>query len=378
MKLALMTLPLGNYNYGGILQCYALSNVLKGRGHEVIVLDRRTTRPAAVMRILSKVKQWIYVNIFRIKGRYFDKKVVYRNFDDFINRHFCLSGPFYTTKALAGYFSEREFDAVIFGSDQIWRPSYMSDVTDYFGGFIPSGSDVKRIAYAASFGTDNWEYSNDETIRCRVLLKSFCGISVRESSGVKLCKDHLGAVARLLLDPVFLLDQDDYRALMSDEDRASARFALSSFLLDMTEEKECMRSLLSSALGGGSDMDISTAKYENKGKSSGSFSYPSFSTWIKAFDKGDFVFTDSYHGCVFAILFNRPFVVVANKDRGLSRFDSLLGMLGLKDRMIFSFDELESRIGTLAGPVDFSHANAVLVEKKRQSLDFLFSNLQKS
>lgn len=373
-----MTLPLGNYNYGGILQCYALSNVLKERGHEVIVLDRRTTRPAAVMRILSKVKQWIYVNIFRIKCRYFDKKIVYRNFDDFINRYFCLSGPFYTTKALGRYFRESEFDAVIFGSDQIWRPSYMSDVADYFGGFIPSGSDVTRIAYAASFGTDRWEYGDDETVECRRLLTSFCGISVRESSGVKLCKEYLGADAKLLLDPVFLLDIGEYRALMSDEDRASERFTLSSFLLDMTEEKERMKSLLSRALGIGSDMDISTKKYEDQGKVSGSFSYPSFSTWIKAFDKGDFILTDSYHGCVFAILFNRPFVVVANKDRGLSRFDSLLGMLGLKDRMIFSFDELESRIGTLAGPVDFSHANAVLAEKKRQSLDFLFSNLQES
>lgn len=373
-----MTLPLGNYNYGGILQCYALSNVLKGRGHEVIVLDRRTTRPAAVMRILSKVKQWIYVNIFRIKGRYFDKKVVYRNFDDFINRHFCLSGPFYTTKALAGYFSEREFDAVIFGSDQIWRPSYMSDVTDYFGGFIPSGSDVKRIAYAASFGTDNWEYSNDETVVCRRLLTSFCGISVRESSGVKLCKEYLGADAKLLLDPVFLLDQDDYRALMSDDDRTSERCVLSSFILDITDEKKKMKDTILKVLGGGPCNDISFNKYEEQGRLTGSFSFPSFSTWIKAFDKGDFVLTDSYHGCVFAILFNRPFVVVANKDRGLSRFDSLLGMLGLEDRMIFSFDELESRIGTLAGPVDFIHANAVLAEKKRQSLDFLFSNLQES
>ena len=80
-----------------------------------------------------------------------------------------------------------DFDAFIVGSDQVWRRLYMPDIYREYLSFA-EGWNVRRISYAASFGTEEWEYSPLETTECRRLLQKFDAVSVREASGVSLCK----------------------------------------------------------------------------------------------------------------------------------------------------------------------------------------------
>ena len=94
-----------------------------------------------------------------------------------------------------------DFDAVIVGSDQVWRKGYNDDrKSNFFLDFI-TNKKTKKIAYAASFGVDFWGYSPQETKRYSELIKKFDGISVREDSGQKLCKEYLGVEATHVLDP---------------------------------------------------------------------------------------------------------------------------------------------------------------------------------
>ena len=102
--------------------------------------------------------------------------------------------------------------------------------------------------------------------------------------------------------------------------------------------------------------------------------YPKVEQWLKGFADSDFVLTDSFHGMVFSIIFEKPFVVVANKQRGMSRFVALLSLLGLEDRLILDSEEVNFE--NISTNIDFADAKRRLSELKNLSLQFLTSNLE--
>ena len=100
--------------------------------------------------------------------------------------------------------------------------------------------------------------------------------------------------------------------------------------------------------------------------------FPPIEQWIKGFMDADFVVTDSFHGTVFSIIFNKPFVAIVNKERGAARFTSLLNMFGLSDRLVYSIDDIEK---IYSKSIDYDHVNDVLRSKRIESLEFIYSNL---
>lgn len=99
------------------------------------------------------------------------------------------------------------------GSDQVWRPRYAKELGPYFFSFL-EGTAARRIAYAASFGTAECEYTREERERCARLLAEFEGVSVRERTGIGQCRDYFGRDdTRQVLDPTLLLTAEDYRPL---------------------------------------------------------------------------------------------------------------------------------------------------------------------
>ena len=103
--------------------------------------------------------------------------------------------------------------------------------------------------------------------------------------------------------------------------------------------------------------------------------FPAVEEWLDCFDKADFVLTDSFHGTVFSIIFNKPFLSVGNKDRGLIRFTSLLSLFGLEDRLIFSKKDLTGVLLHNMLKIDYPKINETKSVLKEQSIDFLKQNL---
>lgn len=186
MRICILTQPL-HTNYGGLLQAYALQAILKQMGHEVWTEDRKWKRP-----LIVNVKQLI-ARLIKYKGLYYptDRQEQYmaQKTIPFIRKYITTTEPISsnTKKELRKY----HFDAYLVGSDQVWRPIYSYCLSNYFLDFT-IGQHVKRIAYAASFGTSKWEFTEGQTTRCAALAKQFDAISVREDSGVVLCKKILG------------------------------------------------------------------------------------------------------------------------------------------------------------------------------------------
>ena len=236
MKIGILTLPL-HTNYGGILQAYALQTVLERMGHEVCLIEKKR-KPFRLplwkaplvygKRVLKNLAGHPYPIFYEQKVNR-EEPITRQNTDLFIKR--------YIKRRIVNDFSElkeSDFDAIVVGSDQIWRPKYFNgNIEDAYLKFA-EGWNIKRIAYAASFGTDEWEYTAAQTKECARLLKQFDAVSVREASGVDLCRKHFGVEARHVLDPTMLLTAEDYIRLFETAGTPKSPGTLLCYILDET------------------------------------------------------------------------------------------------------------------------------------------------
>lgn len=368
MKIAFIIFPI-HPSHGCILQTYALQQILMREGHEVTIIDRKWDKPG----LLSCVKSLAKVMIKRISGKEaFLKskidKLLMSELNQFVEAHIKNRRIYYTNPR----FDElKDFEAFIVGSDQTWRPKYVSDVTYYYLGFIPKDANVKRIAYAPSFGTDEWEYSSELTSYCKNLIQRFNAVSVREESGVGLCKEKYNIEAKHVLDPTMLLTKDDY--LKATELSSSYDNIASYYLLDRSAEKMAIVDQVCNTLGL-TPQRINT-ETENANAPLRERVAPSIEKWIGGFAHSKFIIADSFHATVFAILFNKPFITIANTGRGLARFLSLLSMMGLERRLLYSIDDLTADL--INEEIDWNSVNERLSHKRQLSIDFLHNNLNK-
>ena len=361
MKIAILTLPL-HTNYGGILQAYALQTTLNGFGHEVKVLQKQryNSYPLST-RVKHGIHQLIngilklempeYVDVQHLVNKKKKEfKICSRYTQSFIDTYisYQLIQSLYDIK-------EGEFDAIVVGSDQIWRQLYFTGmweapISDAFLKFT-RGWDIKRVAYAPSFGLDNIsEYPSDVIHDCTEMLKSFDAVSVREYSGINICSSFFDTKAMVVVDPTMLLDKEDYISLINDSQRCNGNLLV--YVLDCNEKTD--RLVYDIASKYNIQPFFVNSKIDNQSASLNDRIQPPVEQWLKGFRDADFVITDSFHACVFSIIFNKPFVVMGNKERGMARFESLLMMFNQQHRLITTTHNIDEAIITQKPNVDLT------------------------
>ncbi|MBQ3245432.1 MAG: polysaccharide pyruvyl transferase family protein [Bacteroidales bacterium] len=377
MKIAILTQPLKT-NYGGILQAYALQTILSRSGHSVTVINRRHKWEVGekmslfvlLLRMASFIKTIVRKWILRRRGYVlmspfspdYHSRLTEQDPLPFVRRHINLSRKIFTSEALNEYLKHKEFDAYVVGSDQVWRPCYSPCITDFFLKEVPLSPTVLRIAYAASFGTDVWEFSEEETTECAALARDFDAISVREQSGIQMCKKYLGVKAVHLLDPTLLLDVEDYISLIERADTKRNSGNLFCYILDENPDADKILSSLQNDGYRPYYAGLDPMKYNI-----------SVEQWLRNFYDAALIVTDSFHACVFSILFKKPFVVLRNEDRGTARLDSLLGIFGLEDCAVESYNEYVERRDLIAKAYDNDRVAEVLDDWRGKTNDFLKS-----
>lgn len=332
MRIGIITLPL-HVNYGGIMQSYALQTVLEQMGHSAWVIDKEVVPELTLKQIIRKIPLRLIKKYFLQENITMWPKQHYQH-EDYVQRCSLTRDFIFTNINLRKCHSLRdirknEFDAFIVGSDQVWRPSYFiawGDISDAFLGFAENWN-VKRISYAASFGSDEWEYSVLETIACKNLARKFDTISVRERNGIALCREHLNINSEFVLDPTFLLQDTDYCKLLPNK-HTPIQNKLFCYVLDETEDKITLVNKISA------DKKL-TPFYINKDISaSGNTPYQPVEKWLSSFRDSDFIITDSFHACVFSVIFHKPFICFNNEGRGAARFQIFKEELNLSDNII--------------------------------------------
>ena len=226
-----------------------------------------------------------------------------------------------------------DLDAIVVGSDQIWRCVFHDSKEKLYNAFLAFAQDwnIKRIAYAASLGVSFWEYDSVKTAHCKTLVNKFNAVSVREKSGVTLCKEHLGIEVEHVLDPTLLLNKEHYLRLIKGDEANEASQKIVVYMLDKTPYKKQMIKHLSNVLG--LDVYDASANPDDIYASLEKRIQPPVEQWLHAFSVAEYVITDSFQACVFSLLFEKEFIVIGNENRGMERFASLLSVAQIEDRL---------------------------------------------
>ena len=377
MKVAILTHQLYT-NYGGILQNYALQVALRKLGVDAETLDYYKGLPlkSKFLSVGKRVLLYILGRNIIVKAwpSRSERKIIAANTRRFVAKYIKTT-PVFSFSQLKHYPYER-YDTVIVGSDQVWRPRYVGAVEVFFLSSCV-GKRIKRIAYAASFGVEYWEFSRRQTKKCAYLAQYFDAISVREDFGVDMCRQNLGVEAKHVLDPTMLLNAVDYeRLVLAEHEETSGQKKMMTYLLDPTDDKWLIVQSVCQKKHIEPNVIVPKRKFEEVG-SKGLLQcvFPPITTWLKGFMDAEFVVTDSFHGMVFSVIFNKPFVVIGNKQRGMSRFRSLLSMLELEDRLIITSSELSEHHFS---PIDYVRVNIIIEQKREESFAFLRNALFQS
>lgn len=347
MKVAILTQPL-HTNYGGTLQAYALQKVLINLGHEPETINYRSKikRPLFIRVVLSKIKRIVLCRKITFDFTTQDRINIRKHHQSFIDTRLNYSEEINGTEGLRDYILKNNYGAVIIGSDQTWRPIYSPRIDSFFLDFLSDVNDIKKMAYAASFGTDKWEFTESQTNLFKLLLSKFDYVSVRESSGVKLCSEKFGLKAELVLDPTLLLTFEDYTHLLDNDYINLHKGKVFSYVLDENYDKKNFIDTVASTLRTTSfytyPKKITKDEYVIRNYSE--YEYPPIEYWISSFKAAEFIVTDSFHGTVFSIIFNKPFIAIANEERGKARFTSLLEMFGLERRLVSNLNDVDLKL----------------------------------
>ena len=373
MKIGILTQPLHN-NYGGLLQCFALQTVLKRMGHEPWVIERVSWKEQSWLNSAKNIVKFILGKSDCLLSNRLQKDIS-RYTHSFVETNISpRTLKCYTSYSLKQECTKMDFGGYVVGSDQVWRPCYSPCITNYFLDFAKDWQ-VRKIAYAASFGVDEWEFSKRETAVCSDLLRLFDAVSVRESSGVELCQEYLNRFDAVhVLDPTMLLNQTDYEKLVHTANESKSSGSLFCYILDEAVEKRMLINEIAEKTGlipftCMPDVQPTASNIRTIGVEP--CTYPSPTKWLRSFMDAKMVVTDSFHGCAFSIIFNKPFWVIGNKERGMSRFSSLLKLFALESRLINLHENI-----SFSSDIDWAFVNELRQKLKMLSMDFLSKHCQ--
>ncbi|MFO6492280.1 polysaccharide pyruvyl transferase family protein [Hafnia alvei] len=365
-----------DHNYGAVLQAAALENFLNSKGIKALHIDY-VSEPIETKQDILSVMKYVFrktgltVILKKLLGKPIIIKHAIRNekvFEDFRHKWVQRTQRFKCVDELSN--TELCFDAVIVGSDQVWRPKMFTRLCDYkvyFLSFLPDS--VTRISYAASFGVDNWEIeSSNITNDIRSYISKFSAVSVRESSGKNICKDVFDADAEVVLDPTLLIGSDFFEQIIKKEHSDDLELKeIVYYKLDVDDE------FLKNITKLGHVLSKSVTNiYYNKTKSG--YEYYSVSDWLNNIKKSEIIVTDSFHCVCFSILFKKEFLCCVNESRGLSRLQSLLSLLNINDRICFSSEDFSTKLNSLE-PIDYENVEQHLLRLRESSERFLMNSL---
>ena len=363
MKIGILTFHCA-HNYGAVLQCYALQEVLKNMGHDVEVIDyqpeylvkpydvfnfRRLSSPT-ILGQLKKCLQEIIVLPKRLKR--------HKAFSRFINHKLNLSERIVEDKIPTTY------DAYVMGSDQIWNPKITKGFDAvYFGDFTYAKENRIYIAYAVSMAVTEL----DETSKCYLsnALSNFNAVSVRERQLVPLLQPLTKNKIEVVLDPTLLADSE-FWGNVAKSPHIRGKYVL---VYQIRRDANTLRIANEIAL----QLNAFVVEITNPNMHINSYKFMSSSPeeFVGLFKNASCVVTTSFHGTAFSVIFHRPLYFVKLGGELDTRSEHLLMTIGLEDRMIaknssISFNE-----------IDYSGVNMKLLQLKQASIEYLTRSIQR-
>ena len=358
MEVGILTFHRAN-NYGAVLQAYALQKALERLGTKPTIIDYiRSNNDSSVFAPWSTYKNSI-INCFTLL-RYNKAQKRIQGFKEFRSKLYSLSSDsFYSCDELKK--TAREFDAVICGSDQIWRPGSDDDkLRVYYLDFVRV-NDAKKIAYAPSFGVSSVSEQYKQFIR--PLINDIPYLSVREKTGQQIIREATGRVAQVVLDPTLLLSSEDWSRIASPP-RVDPPYVLVYCLSQRRNFCDLVRHVKKST---GLPVVVISASAMNLIPEADHVIFDaSPQEFVGLFANAACVCTNSFHGTAFSIINRRPLWTTPHRAFN-SRLADLLHTIGLSDRQI----ECKENFPEFPLEIDYSESEILLEKARNESINFL-------
>ena len=233
--------------------------------------------------------------------------------------------------------------------------------------FLDFANDSKKLSLASSFGRYRWEESDNYTEKVKECISRFSAVSVRESSGVAICRDVFGIEASCVIDPT--IAWKNYGDLIKKQPKNQ----IACFVLNVKNPLFCK---LVDSLADNTKLEVLVLDYGSGLK------YRSLRTcekspirWLDEIYNSEIIITDSFHGVAFSLIFKKQFFVICADEKKFSRIESLLKKVGLEERVVSSNEDLNNRLQHLLSPIDYQYADKVLEEERNNYFHFVNTNI---
>jgi len=369
-------LTINDYNnYGNRLQNYATQEVVKSVGFQAITIvnikNKINSSNNSLVEVFQKLKVmsnrerydrvkreiWFRINSKAIAKSNTDRLKAFKEFtvSNIRESSFTISDSY-----IPNDLSER-FDFFITGSDQVWNPVFRNGSPIDFLTFAPK---QKRIAFSPSFGISEIPVQYVEDYR--LWLSEMPWLSVREEAGAKIIEDLTGRDAVVLVDPTLMLTKEKWLSVSKPASNKPGRYLLTYFLGKIPKENK--KRIQQIAL-------MNNLQIVNLGDVNDPITYAAGpSEFIDYINSASVLFTDSFHGAVFSILLETPFVIcdrVEHLPSMGSRIDTLLSTFNLYSRKWHTCKDDNAIFNA-----DYSHIQPILEFERKKALDYLKTALQ--
>ena len=372
MRVGLVPLLYDEYNYGGVLQFYALQRILKSNNIKCDIIffdnDEKAFCPELPVRkkFLLNIKIAIYKIIYG-KSSATEKKIIEENIKKRKLKIDAFKQVNYSQVVNETSISYSEYDAIVCGSDQIWNPNWAR--RRCFLEFVPD--DINKIIYAASLGCESM--SKEQKAQFEPRIERLQYVSVREQSGKAILDSFIkNKEIEIVLDPTLLLLPEDWDDIVIDPNEKGYVFTYFlgkyddkiNYIWKFAKEKELQIVNIPFASGEKND-DVCFGDIQIKDADPGEF--------IGLIKNAEYIFTDSFHACVFSVLFKKEFYAFQrdNSKQMQGRIKTLLHNFNLPDRFI----ELGINLDMVSS-IDYQNNDMIQEELRRESLTFLLDSIK--
>lgn len=360
-------------NFGAVLQCYALQEILQNISkYRIEIIDYRPINiekdyailpnPFADKRINTITSLKILIN--NLRPTKLIKKIKKKSLFNSFRKQYLNLSDYKFNEITKSSIIENSYDYYITGSDQVWNPSILGKIDDiYFLTF--NNNRAKKISYAASTGSAIIE--NEYLNSFISAIEDFQSISIREESSAEFLSKFTEKPINVTLDPTLLLKKEDWNRV-STNGKLAKKYIL-VYDLQLTETMKEIVNFISEKL------NLNVVSYQgssNYRKGNKSFQFEGPREFLNLYKNAEFVITSSFHGTVFSIIFEKKFITVPHTKVG-DRMVDLLKKLGLNERIIYSSNQVTDQI--INSEIDYTLPNQILENERKKSIIFLKSAL---
>lgn len=344
------------YNYGAILQVYALKNTIEKLGKKACVVDYYNNYIYKNYKLFHPFRKNIvkYMKDIFFDLRYLNQKKKRINcFEKFINSNLNLLPLEF----------ENELECVITGSDQVWNYNITGGLDDYYTLNNFQNENIKKISYAASVGDSSLILNKEEEFKEKISKLDY--ISVREEETKEILSKIITNTVDVVLDPTLLLDKSEWIEKTNEIECEKEKYIFAYVVEPDNEYIKIVNELSKRTNLKVIYADINNPGYINGYKSMYSEGPMEFVNYIK---NAEYIVTTSFHATVFSVIFNKNFWVVPHKKTG-ARVTNLLKKLNLMNQIIYTLDEFE-KVDCMK-KINYEISNEILNNEKEKSIDWL-------